>query len=257
MDQARLMQECSCGNAGGTITAARRPEDDELDQVLQAMTPELVLVSPDIAASARALLPDRPWETWARRPPVRLETADRRPSLPLPRLATVEPDHQPARRGRERGWTRSLVGAHAVAGFAFVAFVVVGSALPPRDAPTLGPAPAPGTTRPREVGRRAGITNGGQIRLTRNESGRLMGRFDGTITCAGRVSIPRILVTSEGAFNVTREVRRGAQTVTVILDGRIDSRHVVHGSARAESPICDGAAVVLAVTPTGGQHPQP
>ena len=101
------------------------------------ISPELVLVCPELAERARAALPDRPWEAFL----------PRLPSQPAawsaPHVATPE------------GWsvTRvlSLVPAALLAGF--VAVVIAGSLPWLGERPTLGPpqqtpVPCPASTLP-------------------------------------------------------------------------------------------------------------
>ncbi len=106
----------------------------------EPISPELVLVSPELAAIARAGLPDRPWEQFL--PPVGAVTPLRPPAIAEP-PAGAEPEsagasvasQHPSRR-------RPRVPVGAILLVAFVGLVVAGSVLPERDAPTLGPPPA-------------------------------------------------------------------------------------------------------------------
>lgn len=122
----------------------------------EPISPELALVSPELAAIARAGLPDRPWEAFLPPPapagdPVGDPVGDlvgdealrlrppataQRPSPPLEPVADPLPGT--ARRRSRR--PRVPVGLLLLA--AFAGLVVAGSVLPVRDAPTLGPPPA-------------------------------------------------------------------------------------------------------------------
>ena len=103
----------------------------------EPISPELALVSPELAAAARATLPDRPWEVFfvptpevvQLRPPVIAQ-----PAAAAPSAEVVEPRRPSRRRPRVPVGLMLLV--------AFVGLVAAGSVLPARDAPTLGPPPA-------------------------------------------------------------------------------------------------------------------
>jgi hypothetical protein len=107
--------------------------------VAEPISPELALVSPELAAIARAGLPDRPWEAFFE--PV-AEVTPLRPPAVVSSLAVVRPavaaPAEPPSASRRR--PRIPVGLLLLA--AFVGLVVAGSVLPVRDAPTLGPPPA-------------------------------------------------------------------------------------------------------------------
>jgi hypothetical protein len=91
------------------------------------LTPELVLVSPDLAEGARAALPDRPWEAFL---PVLRPAVYRAPPIVAP--APAEPS-----------WAGRLIAALPMLLLvAFTAVIVVGTLPWLSDKPTLGP-PAP------------------------------------------------------------------------------------------------------------------
>lgn len=90
------------------------------------ISPELVLVCPELGEQARAALSDRPWEMFVPRLPAR----------PIP--IGVAPSTQNA-----RSWSGRLASAFpAVLIAGFVAVVVVGSLPWIGERPTLGPPPA-------------------------------------------------------------------------------------------------------------------
>ena len=125
----------------------------------EPLSPELALVSPELAVAARAALADRPWEAFL--PPAG-EVVPLRPPAGVPEssVAAAEADaeadaeavavgavsHAPSRQ-------RPRVPIGLVLLAAFIGLVVAGSVLPVRDAPTLGsPLAQAGTTpapRPR------------------------------------------------------------------------------------------------------------
>ena len=95
------------------------------------LSPELALVSPDLAAQARAALPDRPWEAFAptRGPIERIG--------PPPRVA---PDVHAS------SWVERVSSAFPIVMLAvFLALLIVGSLPGLSQGPTLGP---PETTLP-------------------------------------------------------------------------------------------------------------
>jgi hypothetical protein len=111
----------------------------------EPISPELVLVSPELAAIARAGLPDRPWEAFLpAADPADNEVARLRPPATPPRpspAAEPAPDAAvvPSRRATRR---RPRVPVGLILLTAFTGLVTAGSVLPVRDAPTLGPPPA-------------------------------------------------------------------------------------------------------------------
>jgi len=98
----------------------------------EPISPELALVSPELAEAARARLPDRPWEAFLSaaaavvplRPPAAAESSVEAVEAPVV------------------GHRRSPVPIGLILLVAFVGVVAAGSVLPVRDAPTLGPPPA-------------------------------------------------------------------------------------------------------------------
>ena len=95
----------------------------------RAISPELVLVDPELAARARAALPWRPWP-------------------PVPRLSVEPPAPTPV------GRRRSFVAGYVAFGVAAAAAVTVLSVVPTPDRPTLAASPEPvrqqaPVTRPR------------------------------------------------------------------------------------------------------------
>jgi hypothetical protein len=95
----------------------------------EPISPELALVSPELAAEARRTLPDRPWEAFA---PPRPAAPVEQPVLRLAPLPVAVPEPAPAERPRRRVVTPSRVVTAALLGL-----LVVTGFLPPRNAPRL------------------------------------------------------------------------------------------------------------------------
>ena len=135
-------------------------------ELLGPLSPELALVSEELAAVARAFLPDRPWEAFLapiepRDPGSRAGLAEA--ILPAVSVAAVRPTVGPSRtpaatrqHGRSPSRGRTAVrGGQLVAGVAVLVLLVVSSLPIVRDGPTLvteplsassGSARAPNTT---------------------------------------------------------------------------------------------------------------
>lgn len=103
----------------------------------EPLSPELCLVSPDLAAAARAALPDRPWERFAP-PRPRIEAVPPRTLQQTVAKSATDPDRllEPARPRR-----RIVTGGRLATALAAV-FLVVTALLPPRHAPRLVDDPA-------------------------------------------------------------------------------------------------------------------
>ena len=98
----------------------------------EPISPELALVSAELAAEARRALPDRPWEAFAPPRPASAHAPKERPALRLAPLPVAVPEPPAAGRRRGRLVTPSRVVTAALAGL-----LVVTSFLPPRNAPRL------------------------------------------------------------------------------------------------------------------------
>ncbi len=108
---------------------------------LEPVSPELCLVSPDLAAAARAALPDRPWERFAPpRPPIVVAPLETLQQTVAKSAADPDRSLEPARPRRR------IVTGGRLATVLAAAFLVVTALLPPRHAPRLvdDPAGVPG-----------------------------------------------------------------------------------------------------------------
>ncbi len=227
-----------------------------------SLTPELVLVSPDLALLARDRLPDRPWELLCS--PAPRETAE-----PVQAADPTSRHSEVSGRGGVLG--RPLVVVHGAALAVLVVFVVVASALPPRDAPTLGrgstrdPAKPPTEATPviRATDRRPvtraptprvsglDLYSSPQLYLQVNRGGRTIARFEGVVRCAGRVTLANISVGSRGTFGVRRQFWRKRGALIVALEGRV-SNGTVRGTVRALGRGCRTRSVHFTATPRPG-----
>ena len=94
-------------------------------------SPELALVSPDVAERARAALPDRPWEAFAR------------PHGPIERIGPPTPRTRETDGSR---WVERVANAFPLVMLAgLIALLIVGSLPGLSKGPTLAP---PSTTHP-------------------------------------------------------------------------------------------------------------
>ena len=101
------------------------------------LSPELVLVSPELGRVARASLPDRPWEIFVPSvlspPPTTARAQGQGVAPPAREVGSTPISGRPSRKP-------SLLVVHRLVVVAFAALLVLGSILPVRDAPTLTPA---------------------------------------------------------------------------------------------------------------------
>lgn len=244
-----------------------------MDSVFDPISPELALVSPDLAQRARAELPDRPWEAFLPAGPVTVLRLSMPVALvrPAPEVV-VQPG--PVRRRRRR--RRVPVGGVVLA--AFAALLIAGSVLPPRDAPTLSPlsakASVPGSTSPTQTtaptptppaapavtsvsrpettrdprpiptalprARPFGgyIFGGGYLRV--DGTGRSIPELHVTLACLGPLTVRRVGVGVDGRFAARRLVP-GRGTLTLV--GVFTSSRRVHGTVRVSATGCGRRAL--------------
>lgn len=162
---------------------AREAHGGALTDLMGPLSPELVLVSPELAKLAKALLPDRPWEQFAP-PRARLDALQPpAPSLPVvPRSSLVlvsapssAPDCEPALRPTT---SRSVLRRPSVGLVAWAVFgtLVLVSTLPiVRDAPSLGEASPTAGRGGSAVSAGTGATPEAPIPRTASESATMTG----------------------------------------------------------------------------------
>ncbi len=181
------------------------------------VSPELVLVSPDLAESARAGLPERPSEMFAwpvaLRPP-RAASAPRQEAL----------DAAPVR--------RSGNGSRFVAALAIAGFVAVGALADNRKLPAvktdvnMQPQPIPWGNYV--------FGADGQIRVA---PGGRTAQFQSTMRCLGRLVLLDIPLSSRGSFTTRRSL--GGLRGTVVLSGRFVKPLTITGTLRGYRTGCD------------------
>ena len=106
------------------------------ERALKPLSPELALVSPELAEEARAKLPERPWEKFTQLPEA--EAASRRDGAAGPAARPGSPAAAPRSPPRRR-LPRVPVSTLVLIGL--TVFMAITGALPARDAPSLLPAP--------------------------------------------------------------------------------------------------------------------
>jgi hypothetical protein len=216
----------------------------------EPLSPELVLVHPDLRAEALAALPDRPWESFL---PARVEQA---PAVPTPlgperdeqlRVASAQPPyphHPPSARAPGRARSVWLVVVGAVLG------LVVATVLPRPAGPTLEPArtvsPAPARSAPprTETSRHFAIPGGGYVfgrsgHFSVSHAGTAITGFTATVRCAGSFAIPTLRLRGR-RFGWDGTLRPGLR---VVLSGRFESRNLARGLLQARSRTCASGRV--------------
>ncbi len=244
---SRQMERCRTRPGSGPAAAQPPPCSEPVrgteTQPSGALTPELVLVSPDLAPMARALLPDRPWESLYFPTPSRTASgAERVAPRTLRSDLSAEPFSttaflDPARDRRALGRCgRTCRDASSSA-----------SALPPRDAPSsadrtvttrAGPRPRIGLSRPQKgthapatwtavpttTKKRTADDPVAMLYIRVNRGGRTIARFDDVLRCAGKVTLSNIAIGSDGRFRVKRQLWSGRRSVVISLNGSMDEK---------------------------------
>ena len=229
------------------------------------ISPELVLVCPELGDQARAALPDRPWELFLPAVPAAEVLALRPPSPERVPRAHAEEVQRPPRRHRRVPIAPILV-------LAFTGLVVVGSVLPTRDAPRLGPLPAQAGTTVAVPTSTSASTTAPQTTTTtptpaittslpplplRSASGyaltngkgfvlvapgaRSIAEFRVVLPCAGTIVLRRIAIGANGHFDARRVGSRARPPLE--LRGTVDLLRAVSGTIRMTAGPCRGASL--------------
>jgi hypothetical protein len=221
----------------GLLKAEPEPEVS----LVERLTPELVLVSPELAAAARAALPDRPWEAFSRPTLGSIGlVVPSEPELRLPAFGGAAEQIPPTwsgtdTRGRRRRRGRTAARAAAVlVGVSIGGVLLVGSLPWVPNGPTLGEAATPVPLR--AIGSPGGgYSYRGLIRLRLGDSGREVAELAVASACGEAVIEGPISLGPGGQFRVT--VRRGDLAVDVVATSVSES--AAEGRLRVRRPGCD------------------
>ena len=226
---------------GSRVTSTDSGRDPRSPVTLhEPLSPELVLVSPDLFERACASLAHRPWD-----------------GSPL----VVEPRASSSLASRRRALLNLAAGAVSVAMLvAFVTILAVGSVRSSPDEPTLEPtlrssahsangrahAQAPFRER-----RQASVPASVSVRPARarprlrfhiDAKRHLIARVEGVLACAGRVTLVDIPIERDGTFGVVH--RFGDRSpVRIWLAGTVGSGNAVRGTVRSARFPCDTGTV--------------
>ncbi len=240
------------------------------------LSPELVLVSPELRERALAALPERPWENLWQQPPQLRPAAFDAPNAAAvahPAAAVEAPLASQPVKARSRGRGFWLIVAGLVAGF------LVAEAVPRPDGPTLvqtvaepaarvareRPAPGPEATpaaagtastkvrvRP-TVTAGVAVAGGGYVfgrwgRFQVAPNRRSITRFQAHIRCARSVSVAGLPLRG-GRFRYRGLFGRHVQgSLHLFISGRFVARTLVRGVVRARTLRCDSGAVPFVAT---------
>jgi hypothetical protein len=240
----------------------------------EPLSPELVLVSPQLRLKALNALPERPWEAVLPPSPEEPSPVGAAVEIRETRSAPVRGAH-PARRRRRRLLPGTLLVAVALVAAVALAKVLPGSFEPRpgrpagRSAPVAAEAPSstsaaplPTRTHPAAVkstaatpARRASARTGrAETLLAVPRGGYVFGRsgrfqvspdrqrirlFQTRLSCARRVVVATIPLHSGTRFSYGSRLRRGKRLVTLEIAGRFLDRRRVRGYVRAHSAKCD------------------
>jgi hypothetical protein len=248
-----------------TAFSALRPDDR--GERPDLLSPELVLVSPELRASALAALPERPWEVFA---PAPQSAPPLKPAPPPPAAAPLTLVHPPVPRERPVAGRRWLVAVALIGLFAGLAaglllkrparpsFVVTRAESSPttHTASTATTQPKPKKQRhaKRAAPRHAtvptfAIAGGGYVfgrrghfRVSANR--RFVREFDAGLRCARSIVVARIPLRRDRLFSYHADLhdRRGVP-VRLDLAGRFRARSLATGIVHASSRRCDSGDV--------------
>jgi hypothetical protein len=216
-----------------------------------SITPELVLVDPELAELARAALPDRPWESFLPPPPAPVlpEAVAERPAFPVPladpprRARRPAPAPEPLEAGVPRSERRTarriLNGALAVAAVVGIAHLGAWESggerlLPPET--TASPVPRRSA---------AAVGSGGYVispagGFRTSSGGRSLLEIRLPVRCGGRqIVVRRADIGRNGAF---RYVGRAVDSrYRVTLEGRFVEPGHVQGAFAVQGTRCRAA----------------
>jgi hypothetical protein len=194
------------------------------------VSPELALVCPELAAAARAALPDRPWEVFAPpRPPPRLRLVSSPPAATPPVAPPV-----PTRPGR----ASARPGLGAALGLLTVVALVATGLLPARDAPTLRDAPprprAPALPpSPSVLPGAYEVSGGGTLFVAGTGAGGTISGFAPPNRCLPDGATVQAPIAADGSFGVVF----AAGPAAIEFAGRVDGGRI-SGSYRVRRPGC-------------------
>jgi hypothetical protein len=218
------------------MAVLRLPSSDPSS--LDPISPELVLVSPELRERLADLLPDRPWEAFVPAPPVGLRVAE----LAAPRA--LAPPPRPRRR------PPVLTVTFAVA--ATVALIVTGL-MPARNAPTLGATAPRAPLRPPVVpGAVYSVNLGGTLRVaTDGRSFELSGLDVACLSPGRRISVP---VLPDASFGLVQSTWAGSSRTFVEVSGQFEAGAGARGLLRVRSGTCDSRPLELVASVQGAQN---
>jgi hypothetical protein len=259
----RVRERVLAGNRRNCVWMALKERDEDVPaqchgwsalgdahaELFGPLSPELALVSPELAHAARMLLPDRPWELFA--PPVPLEPAADTSTVPLPVSVrpvpaaapaavplVLEPLVAPVPTVRRRRFRRPSTGALV---WGALGALVLFSSLPiVIDGPSLGGA-APADNPPPSGQSSGGVTPhpgayvGDQVRLVVGADARTIVSRTVNGLCGSRATVGDIPVAPDGQFAATRN--DGAARVSV--QGRFRSPELGALKLRVVRASCD------------------
>ena len=198
------------------------------------ISPELAMVSPELSASERERLPERPWEEAtdrAARKPSRRPVRMRRDQRSTTHRTIARRESQLRRRRQARGFL--AIGLVAASLVAVSSLRGGGDLVPPSAA-------VPGSSADLTAGPPRLLPNAGYVVSPRGSfltarSGRSIVTFTLPVRCGGSDVVIRDIPVSGRFFRITREA---AGRVTVRLSGRVVRRQEITGRVAATGGAC-------------------